>query len=295
MESTIRLAVLVCCTTASFGHASVYELNLHRLGNPRAGGTSYSAQADGNFRVFARQLGAALTSSNLTAPVTLGVLGFAVSPEISFIDLPGDPLPLSAEWKGMLRLPSLHVRKGLPWSFEIGARGAWIEQTRMGAATIELLWAVNEGFSHLPNVAIRASLTRLINGGDLDLTAGGADLSIGKQFVVADTMTVTPYAGGHLVFVAASSGIVDFKPNRSNKEADQSQASFEDYGGFLPLSADANSHFRFFGGARAQSNGVYLGLELSYSVLGRFKDQTTQANRDVPSVFAVSSALGFTL
>jgi hypothetical protein len=281
-----------------------YDFRISDLGNPLLGGFNHKPQADANFRSFARQLGAALTSVNLAPPETLGHSGFAFTAELSIVDFGNQTVKLPTrdrDFRGPLLIPSVHVRKGLPFSFELGARGAWIEKSRMGAGTLELKWAVNEGFTYLPDIAVRGNLTKLLNSRDFDVTAGGVDLGIGKQFAIGGMVTLTPYVGWNLVFVGASTGNVDFHPERTLAESDRPssnpQEQFRDIYVFDNLQAIDNTHHRFYGGVRFIGGVVIIGLEISYSVIGKFRDKTvarggTGLEIDVPSVLAGNFTLG---
>ncbi len=289
---------------ASTAAADPYDFQIADLGNPFLGGHNYSAAANANFRVFARQLGAAITSVNLAPPETLGHSGFAFNAELSVVDFGNQTVKLPVEnrdFKGPLFIPSVHIRKGLPFSFEIGARGAWIEKSRMGAGTLELKWAINEGFTYFPDIAVRGNITKLLNSRNFDVTAGGVDLGIGKQFAIAGMVTLTPYIGWNLLFVGASTGNVDFKPNRTLAESDAPTNNpstgtpapgIRDVYVFESLPAMNNNHSRFYGGLRFIGGVAMICVEASYSVIGKFKDETTGLEVDVPSVLAFNATIG---
>src|SRR4051812_31485219 len=77
------LAVVAWCGAAA-ALADPNDFVISKLGNP-AGPNGQVAQA--NFEVFARELGSALTSSDLMTPGTLGHAGFNVSLELSTVSL----------------------------------------------------------------------------------------------------------------------------------------------------------------------------------------------------------------
>jgi hypothetical protein len=305
---TRRLGLILLATAgASQARAQAplpYDFNLAQYGNPRLDengkgvGTGFTTHSDADFRAFARQFAAAMTSANLAPPRTLGHSGFALDAELSVVDFRGKScgggaqvcMPTSAAFQGPLLMPSVHFRKGLPWSLELGARAAWIEKSSMGVASLELKWALNEGFTYLPDIAVRANVSRLVNARDLDLTAGGIDLGIGKQFAIGGMVTLTPYVGWNLIFVGASSGSVDF--NRSRTQAQADAGPFEDIFAFTSLNAVENTHNRFYGGLRFLAGVVVLGGEVSYSVFPGFKNAVTGANQDLSAVLAWNSTLG---
>ena len=303
LRRLVTLAVLF--STAAWAQADEnfpYDFRIAKLGNPQPGGTDFDLRANANFRVFARQLAAAMTSVNLMPPETLGHSGFAFSLEFSLVDFQGGSLPTDGAFKGPLKVPSVHVRKGLPFSFEVGARVAWLEQSRMGAGTVELKWALNEGFAYLPDIGVRGFVTKLINSRDFDVTAGGFDLGLGKQFAIAGMVTLTPYLGWSLNFVGATSGNVDFRPGRTLGESDTDL--FKDYYVFNSLQALNNTHNRFYGGFRFIAGHAMLGAEISYSVFPTFKDvngsgglltgpvEGTAETRSIPAVLTGNFTLG---
>ncbi|MBI3184590.1 MAG: hypothetical protein HYZ28_20840 [Myxococcales bacterium] len=265
----VAIGVALLCATAV---ADPNDFKVYQLGNPSAA----SSDANAKFRVFARELGAALTSASLMPAETLGHAAFSVTAELSLVDFKSQDfqLPTERAFTGPLLIPSVHFRKGLPFSFELGARAAWIDRSRMGAGTMEVKWAVNEGFAFLPDLCARGFGTRLLNSRDFDLTVAGLDLGIGKQFAVGGMITLTPYAGWNHVWVSASSNNVDFNPGRTNAEAIASKsAQLQDTNVFDELSMSANTHNRFYGGLRFIGGVLQIGAEVSYSVLGKFTDK----------------------
>ena len=289
-----RLWLLLGALASTSAFADAYDFRIYQLGNPKEGGAGGTVAANANFRAFARRLGAAMTSTNLAPPETLGHSAFAISAELSVVDfgkaIERTDMPTLQPINGAVLLPSIHIRKGLPWSFELGVRAAWWEKSRMGIGTLELKWAINEGFTYLPDIGVRGYVTKILNSRDFDVTAGGLDLGIGKQFAVAGMVTLTPYFGWNLTFVGASSGNVDFNPSRSLATADTDQ--FKDYDVFKPVLAANNTNNRFYGGFRFIAGVVMLGFEFSYTVLGSFNDDT-KGKVDMPAVLAYNSTIGF--
>jgi hypothetical protein len=290
----LRVVAFALAVASSVSWAGAYDFKIAQLGNPQESGTNYDPGADSNFRVFARQLGAALTSVNLAPPGTLGHSGFAMSAELSRVAFSGDvQLNRAAEaFKGDLLVPSIHLRKGLPFSFEFGTRVGWIERSRMGAVTVELKWALNEGIASTPDIGVRGHLTRLLGSRDFDLTAGGLDVGLGKQFAIAGMATLTPYVGGNLVFVGASTRVVDFHADRSLADSDTGAEQFRDFDVFKPVVATANGHTRLYGGLRFIGGPVMLAIEASYSVIPSFRDLKTGDERAVPAALAFNGTVG---
>lgn len=294
-----RSLILAAALAATPALADPYDFQLHKLGNTFQGGTNYSVDANARYRIVMRQLAAAISSVNLAPPETLGHAAFAVSADFSVIDfgLPAQVggqevrFPMEGDFRGPLLMPSVHIRKGLPWSFELGARVGWIEKSRMPVGTLELKFAINEGFTFLPDIGIRGHISKLFNSRDFDLTVGGFDLGLGKQFAIGGMITVTPYAGWNLAFVGSSSSNIDFNPTRSLADAEAGTV-FRDVYTFTRLVATENTHNRFYGGGRFISGALMISAELSYTVIGTFNYAPTGETIEVPGVFAFNSSIG---
>ncbi|MHB8878696.1 MAG: hypothetical protein ACYC8T_33775 [Myxococcaceae bacterium] len=287
------MATVAVLLTGSAALADPNDFSIYKLGNP-----AVSPEANANFRIFARELGAALTSVNLSPPETLGHAAFAIHAELSVVQLRTTGtgafnLPTQGPAPSTLLIPSAHIRKGLPFSFEIGARTGWIEKSRMGVGTIEVKWAMNEGFAFLPDLGVRGYGTRLFNSRDFDLTAAGLDLGLGKQFAIGGMVTLYPYVGWNLVWVSATSNNVDFNPGRSQESSIRtSTAQLQDTTVFEDVGLGANQHNRFYGGLRFIGGVVQIGAEISYSSLGKFRDVTTATDKTMPEVLTINSTLG---
>jgi hypothetical protein len=291
-----RLWLLLGALTSTSALADAYDFRIYQLGNPQENRTGGTAAANANFRAFARRLAAGISAANLAPPETLGHSAFALSAELSVVDFGAatspTEMPTVRPINGAVLLPSIHIRKGLPWSFELGVRAAWFEKSRMGAGTVELKWAINEGFTYLPDIGVRASVTKILNSRDFDVTVGGLDLGIGKQFAIAGMVTLTPYFGWNLAFVGASSNNVDFNPSRPLSEADRPGEQFVDYFVYDSVLAANNTNNRFYGGFRFIAGVVMLGFEFSYTVLGNFNDDKI-GKVEMPAVIAYNSTIGF--
>jgi hypothetical protein len=290
-----RVVALAAALWGASALADPNDFQIYRLGNPTPDAANYRSDANVNFARFVRELGAALTSVNLMPPETLGHAAFSINAELSVVQLKTSQflMPTEGAAPGTLLIPSVHLRKGLPFSFEMGARAAWIEKSRMGSATAELKWALNEGFSYLPDLGIRGYATRLFNTRDFDLTALGADLGVGHQFAIGGMITLTPYVGWNLNSIAANSNNVDFNPQRSNEEALRSStAQMQDTASFEGTPLFSNSQTRFYGGLRFVGGAVQLAAEFSYTTLGTVKDSATGESSAMPPVVATNWTLG---
>ncbi|RKH09984.1 hypothetical protein D7Y13_34335 [Corallococcus praedator] len=296
MRTFSRWLVLATALSGAAAHADDNDLQIARFGIDRFGQDNAAALASADFRAFARTFGAVINSANLMPPRTTGHSGYAFNAELSVVSLPDSVfLPTEREQPGSVLLPSVHVRKGLPFSLELGGRVGWVEKSGMVTAMGELKWAVNEGFTYLPDVGVRLHVTKLFGAHDLDLTTTGLDIGVGKQFPLGGMITLTPYGGLDLAFVRATSRTLIFNPNLTLEESqdDDSRATLANgnAGTYARVSAGDNLTPRFYAGARFIGGALQLGAEFSVTSLGSF-DVTGEASRDLPSVVAFNTTLG---
>jgi hypothetical protein len=291
----IALATLV----SGSAYADKNDLDISKLGNPDPRWpATFNATANSNFQAFARTFAASITSANLMPPETLGHSGFNVNAELSVVSLPSDTvIPTEGEQPGAVLVPSFHLRKGLPFSLELGARVGWVEKSRMIAATGEVKWAVNEGFTYLPDIGVRGHVTRLMGVRDFNLTAAGVDAGIGKQFPLGGMVTLTPYGGLDFTFVGADSNNIDFRQDRSYEDTleDDSLSALEDTGVYKRVGFTSNMNQRIYGGVRFIGGVLQLGAEISVTRLGSVKldpDNDASETRGLNSVLTFNTSLG---
>jgi hypothetical protein len=314
-------------------HADKNDLRLVNLGNPDAGERGATSRATTDFQAFARAMAASLMSANLMPPETLGHAGFNVNAELSVVSLPGysrdreddssikgvfipaessqplwsvqpdgSPPPeedFSQPGSAML-VPSLHVRKGLPFSTELGGRVAWIEKSRMIAATGEVKVALHEGgviegfFKYLPDLGVRGHITKLFGAQDLSLTAMGLDVGVGKRFPLGGMVTLTPYGGLDFSVVSAQSATLDFQPDRTYDSTVDPKTALQNTSSYGRLHFHKNMLQRIYGGARFIGGVLQLGAEISFTRLGNtpVTDDPQADTRALPTIVTFNTSLG---
>ncbi|MFO8071249.1 MAG: hypothetical protein R6V85_05170 [Polyangia bacterium] len=150
-------------------------------------------------------------SPKLMAPAsTLGYSGFYLGVEGTLTPIPGGGTTNDDRWflgttpydesPGVMFVPAIHVRKGLPWSFELGGQINYLAQSEAVALGGDIKWSLFEGYRKgfrgaMPDVAARGSVVRLLGEGDIDMTIVGVDGSISYPFGIGGMISLTPYGG----------------------------------------------------------------------------------------------------
>ncbi|MBI5517829.1 MAG: hypothetical protein HY909_28920 [Deltaproteobacteria bacterium] len=113
----------------------------------------------------------------------------------------------------------LHVRKGLPWGFELGTQVSHLHSSSIWAIGLDLRWSLLEGFRRgigfLPDFAIRGAVNTMVGQSQMNLTIVGVDLSLSKRFTLGGQVRLTPYLGGQFLMIFGDSGVTDLTPSRS--------------------------------------------------------------------------------
>lgn len=145
------------------------------------------------FKDLSEEIGLALSYLPLSPAESLGTLGIDIGVEVTTANIRENHsywTKVTEDPPSQIILPKLHIQKGLPFGFDIGAVYSKVPQSNVSMVGGELKWAFISGNAVWPAVAIRGSYTRLLGVDDLDLETIGTDLSISKGLAF-----VTPYAG----------------------------------------------------------------------------------------------------
>jgi opacity protein-like surface antigen len=141
-----------------------------------------SSITNGEFAKFVRQAGT-LTAYRAVAPAEpLGVLGFDIGIESSFVKLD------DAAWQAALN--DGNTDKGLPFGIDVGASYTQVPSSDIAVFGAELQYALLKGSVATPALALRANYSKLVGVDEIDLQTYGADAVISKGFAM-----LTPYGG----------------------------------------------------------------------------------------------------
>ena len=324
------LAAALVALRAAPAAAEPLDLDLARLGAPSASVWSAAATRLGvtlspataeqlandartRFAVLSIDTALAISSAVLHPASTTGYAGFdfdleaayaAVHPDAaqgtaSFPDASAAAFTPRSPWQSRslvpheLFLPSFHVRKSLPFSFELGGRMIYLSQSSYFAAQVEGKWALNEGFSNLPDLAVRAAYTQLFGPPQWNLSTTDVDVLVSKRWGVNGVTSFTPYAAARFTFVGASSDVMDFAPAAaspppSTTELAATQAAFPTLRTTL---------YRSTVGLRMTAYAVSLSAEATYLASATKGEKNATANEyptfRVPSSWSGAARFGW--
>lgn len=155
------------------------------------------------FRLLSEDLAAALSYKALIPAEPLGITGFDLGVAITGTDLKNSQLlSLAAnndDVPSLLPLATLRAHKGLPFNIDVGASYTQVPDSNIKLWGGEVRWAVLEGSTVMPAVALRGSYSSTSGIDQLKLRTSGVDVSVSKGFVM-----FTPYAGIGQVWVKST-------------------------------------------------------------------------------------------
>jgi len=323
MRRSLALAAIAASALrAAPARGEPLDMSLLRLGIPSAeaicalasgpgcapGAADYlaAAAARQRFAVLATQLGLALDSFILAPANTIGHSGFEFAFEAGYAPASFDQAlfagasPFRSSPPGSFVLPAFHVRKALPYSFEVGGRAIYLNQSTHFATQIEAKWAVNEGIEYAPDVAVRAAVTRLFGVRDLDLGVYSLDAMVGKRFGVGGVLSLTPYGAVRFSWLWAKSGSIQYGDPAPPAPPAPPGDVLATAGSFPELSAAGHRFTRFTLGVRMIAAALTLSLEGTYTLGRTFDGQppdqlgaTGYPTFEVPAAFAAAGSFGF--
>jgi hypothetical protein len=162
-----------------------------------------------------------------------------------------------------LVVPTLHVRKGMPFGFEVGTSLGVAAGTTYGVAGGHLKWALLEGLHLVPDVAVQLFGNTGVGTGPLTLVTAGWEAGAAERWSLGDQVEVAAYGGLQRIGLAAATASIDFAPARENA----AQPTVDD-GVFSPLAfgsivKPSTSFDRWYAGVRLRRASFSFGVEAS--------------------------------
>ncbi|MBN1962898.1 MAG: hypothetical protein JW841_18350 [Deltaproteobacteria bacterium] len=271
--ATVTIAVFLS-STANAGYP--YDISLVGLGRP-----DVDPYAQGRFRALCNELAIALAPRPLQPAETLGVSGFEFSLSNSLTSVSNK----SDYWRAMygpvinapmrdrtileqLWTPTLHIRKGLPFSTEFGVQASYLAFTELYMLGAEFKAALHESYiPQLPALAARVAGARLLGASQISMFSLEADLMASYAFSVGGMSEITPYIGYGQLRVNAESSKIDATPYSVSDPNDQQGGSNGSLYSFEQVRWQKNWTTRYFGGLRINASTIEVLYEFSFSTM----------------------------
>ncbi|MBI3546360.1 MAG: hypothetical protein HY081_07170 [Gammaproteobacteria bacterium] len=166
--------------------------------------------AQTEFRNLSEDLGSALSYKAVIPAEPLGVIGFDIGAEVTATKLQNPAAwdrASSGSAPSTVYVPKLHLHKGLPAGFDVGAFYTSVPNSNIKLWGGELRYALLKGSTAMPAIGVRGAYSKLNGVDQLDFHTTSMELSISKGFLM-----VTPYAGvGRVWTVSEPVGVANLK------------------------------------------------------------------------------------
>ena len=209
-------AFCVFFMTSGNAFAGGNDFKLSRLCSDKGCGTQ---EAINDFKTLSRAYASLLAPMHFQPARTLGEEGFEIAVESKMSFSTED----NSSWKatnkndndeakakanendGKYEAPDLfatiqlHMRKGLPFSFEVEGVFNWLADSEVFYVGAGLRWAITEGWWFLPDLSVRAHAGTIVGASEISLINVNCDIALSYTWGVAGIMSITPYAGYSLL------------------------------------------------------------------------------------------------
>ena len=187
---------------------------------------------DKAFRSFAGQLGEVMTIKGVAPADSPGVAGFVFQIDRSFNDFDVKTGGAENPWvlahktgkpEASMGTTQIHVRKGLPFSFEVGTVLTLLDDSDLLAVGVEGKWALHEDiFWPLPDLAIHGGVNTLLGSSDLVLTNLQIDALLSLPIGISSVVNLTPFGGYGVVIPFSASRLIDTTPDDARPAVESS-------------------------------------------------------------------------
>lgn len=281
----LTAAVLMLSSVAVV--AAPYDIQLRGLGRPETR-DSLSDPAIKRFRYLVNELGTVIAPRVLAPADTLGMSGFEFTMVSTFADIsesedwwtgqPGSPVfqGVNADGRGLPRamfVPSVHIRKGLPYSVEVGVTGSYLAYSSMFSLGAEIKTAIYESYYRwVPALGARLAFGTLFGTPELTLTTAEADILASLPIGIGGVVQLNPYVGGGVMVVDATSGLIDETPWEVDDPKDQRGGSTGSLYTFPRMPWYENRSTRILVGTKLKFYAFAVLWESSFVLLGPSDD-----------------------
>jgi len=149
-----------------------------------------------SYRQLIKEMGTMASNKPITPAETLGVYGWDIGIYDQFIFIeahdrgtnsigsvsPWDRAHEEEEAPPYLHIPTLGVRKGLPFSTEVGMNLGWIVNTNTGIVSGWGRVAVIEGYKPVPDISLQLGYSGYVGNDELELSVLDLNVTVGSTY-----------------------------------------------------------------------------------------------------------------
>lgn len=236
--TVVRLAtLLVVLLGTGVAHAGPRDFSLLGLGRPASNDLTDPAVA--RYRALATELGFVTAPRVLTGADSLGAAGFELAFALNYTGISGG----ADYWQGSANAPvfesavngggspggfwspTLLVRKGLPFSTDLGLTMAYLGGSSMVALGLDVKVGLFEAYlpRYIPDIAVRGAAGHLVGATELSQTTLELDVMASYTLVWKGAFRITPSLGLGRAWVRTATSVLDATPAEVVNPANQTE------------------------------------------------------------------------
>lgn len=159
-----------------------------------------SSMTNDEFKMFAKEFGSVISFNPITPAEKLGVLGFDIGGEFIVSDINSNDNYWMAlgNQDSQLYTSRIHIQKGLPKGFDVGAMMFKVQDTNASGFGVSLKYTLVDENLVLPSLSFRGTYTKLTGVDDLSMDTMSIGALLSKDFLI-----LTPYASIEAIRISA--------------------------------------------------------------------------------------------
>lgn len=160
-----------------------------------------SSMTQDQFKSFTKEFGTVISFNPISPAEKLGVLGFDIGAEVVISDISNNEnfWLASGDQNSQLITSRIHLQKGLPKGFDIGAMFFKVRDTNASGFGVSLKYTLVDENLILPSLSFRGTYSKVTGVDDLSMNTVSAGAMLSKDFLI-----VTPYASIEAIKINAS-------------------------------------------------------------------------------------------
>lgn len=189
------LATLLTATVIpQQAHAAGLDLHFERFIDPNA--DTRNVVENSAYKQLMKEVGMAMGPRMAGPAASQGSLGIEAAYEISGIGTNSTAdywQKAAGSPQSIVTTQQVRVRKGLPYSLQLGGVVTGLQNSNLTAIGIELGVSLTDGFKNVPDIIVRPSIHTVLGNSQIDMFIIGLDLAVSKSFGIGGVIALQPW------------------------------------------------------------------------------------------------------
>ncbi len=213
-----NVSALLCAIAAVLAPAQAMagglDLHFERFIDP-ATATPNTPIENSSYKQLMREVGMAM-GPRMTGPAASGgALGIEVGYEVSGVGTNSTAdywSKAAASPQSIVTTQQVRVRKGLPYSLQVGGVVTGLSNSNLTAIGLELGVGITDGYKNIPDIVFRPSIHTVLGNSQIDMFVVGADLAVSKSFGIGGIVAIQPWVSYSPSFTHVNTHLVSLFP-----------------------------------------------------------------------------------